>query len=173
MRTAPLLKITITVPGPLLYSTNSFLKLVIGERFRGDIHYVWCSEFFDGSKLASYTSGSLTAPSSDPCAIYRQLKDDVARCDRHSAKIEATKTSLQALAVRWEADGSITSDQAKEIAYMVNNASFNDWRPLIYVIPRHMVEGRIQLVAPERRASLGVEYIVPDLRRSEFDIIEW
>ena len=55
---------------------------------------------------------------------------------------------------------------------MVDNASFEDWRPLVYVIPRAMVESRLEAVPPKKRASFGPEYIITDLRRHEFDIIE-
>ena len=157
---------------PILYSTNPFLKLFINEKFLGDIHYVWCSEAFDSTKLATYSTLAHMPPSSDPCAIYRQLKDDVQRQDKHSAKIQATKASLQSLAIRWRDDGTITDDQMEEIAYMVTNASFDYWRPLVYIIPRDAINARLQVVPPAKRASLRVEYIIPDLRRNEFDIIE-
>jgi hypothetical protein len=63
--------------GPVLYSTNVFLKFHIQEQYRGDIHYVWCSENFDSRKLSAYSSGSLVPPSSNPADIYRQLQQDV------------------------------------------------------------------------------------------------
>lgn len=161
------------MPGPVLYSTNSYLKLLINERFRGDVHYVWCSEVFDSTKQSAYSASSCSAPSSDPCAIYRQLAKDVQKNDRHSAKIEQTKTSLNSLAIRWRDNGDITDNDAEEILYIVNNASFAEWRPLIYVIPRAPLVTRLSLVTPDKRASIGTEFIIPDLARKEFDIIEW
>lgn len=157
---------------PLLYSTNVFLKLHIQERFRGDVHYVWCSESFDGAKHGAYSGASLVAPSSNPADIYRQLKQDIERADRHSAKISAQRASLAALAVDWEKAGEISADERDEIVYMAKNATFNEWRPLIYVIPRDPLKARLKLVAPEKRAGLGIEYIISDLRRHEFDVIE-
>ncbi|HKG47614.1 MAG TPA: hypothetical protein VKB02_12845 [Pyrinomonadaceae bacterium] len=82
------------------------------------------------------------------------------------------KLSLKSLAVSWEAAGEINSEEKEEIVYMVDNASFEDWRPLVYVIPRAMVDLRLKVVPANRRASFGPEYILPDLRRHEFDIIE-
>ena len=157
---------------PLLYSTNVFLKLLIQQQFRGDVHYVWCSESFDSTALPRYSVSSLVAPSSDPANIYRELKEAVRRSDRHCHKISEQKLSLTKLAVDWEAAGEIRTDERDEIVYRVDNATFAEWRPLIYIIPRALVQPRIQVVPAARRASLGPEYIIADLQRSEFDVIE-
>lgn len=158
--------------GLFLYSTSVFLKLHIQERFRKDMHYVWCSEYFDSNKLSSYSPGSLVAPSANPADIYRALRRDVDGKDRHSAKIGELKASLLKLAIEWEGNGEIQASEKDEIAYMVQNASFDYWRPLIYIIPRSLVELRLQLVPPDKRAGFGLEYIISDLKRTEFDIIE-
>ncbi len=60
----------------------------------------------------------------------------------------------------------------EEIIYMTDNATFDEWRPLIYITPRILVESRLKLVPPTNRASLAPEYVITDLRRDEFDIIE-
>lgn len=160
------------MPPPLLYSTNVFLKLLINERFRGDTHYVWCSEFFDSSSLYRYSVNSQVAPSSNPADIYRDLKLAVQKKDQHCYKINEQKVSLKNLAIAWEASGEITAEDKEEIIYRVDNASFDDWRPLLYVIPRTLVDARLQHVPPNKRASFGPEFIIPDLQRGEFDIIE-
>jgi hypothetical protein len=110
--------------GMLLYSTNTFLKFIIQQRFRHDIHWVWCSENFDSKKAPSYSDASLVAPSSNPLDIYHELRRDVAGRDSHSAKITSQKASLQSLAVEWHAKGEINADQKGEILFMVNTASF-------------------------------------------------
>ncbi|HJQ35202.1 MAG TPA: hypothetical protein VJ866_23830 [Pyrinomonadaceae bacterium] len=148
------------------------MKLLIQERFRGDVHYAWCSESFDSSALSRYSLSSQVAPSSNPADIYRELKLAVQKKDQHSYKINEQKLSLKKLAVDWEAAGEITSDDKEEIIYRVDNAAFDDWRPLIYIVPRAAVQSRIQAVPPIKRASFGPEYIIADLRRSEFDVIE-
>ncbi|GFO69749.1 hypothetical protein GMLC_33280 [Geomonas limicola] len=140
--------------------------------FRNDIHYVWCSEFFDGTAQGRYTAGSQTPPSSNPADIYRQLKQDVDRGDLHSAKIAEQKASFLRLAIDWEAAGIISPDEKDEIIYLVNNATSKDWKPLIYVIPQPPVASRLQLVPASQRAGVGREYIISDLTRCEFDIIE-
>jgi hypothetical protein len=159
--------------GPLLYSTNTLLKFFIQQRFRSNIHWVWCSEVFDAKKSASYSDASLVAPSSNPADIYRELQRDVAGKDAHSSKITAQKASLQSLAVQWQASGDITTGQMQEIIYMVTTASIEYWRPLLYVIPRMLVEDRLQLVPIEKRAGFGSEYIIVDLKHDEFELLEF
>lgn len=158
--------------GPLLYSTNVFLKQFLQERYRNDLHYVWCSEYFDSRKLGSYASGALVPPSSNPADIYRELKRDVEGRDLHSSKITAQKASFISLAITWEQNGEISSDERDEITYIVNTAGFEMWRPLLYVIPRAPVESRLQLVPISQRAGFGSEHILADLERSEFDMVE-
>jgi len=101
------------------------------------------------------------------------LQRDVAGKDSHSAKITAQKASLQALAVQWQASGDITTQQMQEIIYMVTTASIEYWRPLLYVIPRVLVNGRLQLVPIDKRAGFGNEYIIADLKRDEFELLEF
>jgi hypothetical protein len=160
------------MPPLLLYSTNVFLKLLIQERFRGDVHYIWCSEYFDSKSLPRYSSSSLIAPSSNPADIYLELRRAVHGKDRHCLKINEQKLSLKSLAITWEASGEISTDNKEEIIYRVDTADFDDWRPLLYIAPRDLVQSRLQVVPPSKRASFGLEYIIPDLKRSEFDIIE-
>lgn len=157
----------------LLYSTNVFLKLLIQQIYRNDVHYVWCSEYFDSKKLSAYTSGVLVAASSNPADIYRDLQHAVQTHDNHNAKIISQKASFISLATTWESDGEISTTQKDDIIYMVTTATFDLWRPLLYVIPRAPVEPQLQLVPVHKRAGLGNEYIIPSLNRSEFDVIEF
>ncbi len=56
---------------------------------------------------------------------------------------------------------------------MVENATNNEWKPLIYLIPRAIIDSsRLKVVPPAKRASFGIEYIIEDLKRDEFDLIE-
>lgn len=156
----------------LLYSTNVYLKLLIQERYRNNLHYVWCSDCFDSTKEPGYTLGSLVAPSSNPVDIYRDLKRDLERSDLHSAKILAQKASFKSLAVKWQQAGEITKLQEQDIVWTVDNASASYWRPLIYVIPRPAVASRLSIVPMSQRASIADEFIIADLARSEFDLME-
>jgi hypothetical protein len=157
----------------LLYSTNCFLKLLIQERYHGDVHYVWCSEAFDSKKLAGYTSAAMVGASSDPASIMRELKRDVETNDLHSAKIESQRASFIARAMNDCTAGTITSDNRDDITYLSDKMPITYWRPLVYIIPMtSALTGRVTEVPAKSRASFGPEFIILDLHRSEFDIIE-
>lgn len=136
------------------------------------MHYVWCAEAFDGTKLAGYSGASTIAPTSNPADIYKTVRAECERGDRHSAKISEWKLNLTALAVRWQQEGKITDQQKQDIVYLVENAPFSQWRPLVYIISRPLVEARMEAVPAAQCASFGPEYIVRDLARHEFDVIE-
>lgn len=157
---------------PLLFSTNCYLKYFIQVSFRRSIHYVWCSEAFDARKKDHYMPVASTAASSNPADIYRELKRAVESGDKHCSKIKEQKASFLRLAVEWEQQNEITRDEREEIAYIVENATHKEWRPILYVIPRILVKDRLQIVAPSKRASIGREFIVPDLKTSEFELVE-
>jgi hypothetical protein len=101
------------------------------------------------------------------------LKEAVNRQDSHNVKIAAQKLSLTKLAIEWENKGEITANEKDEIIYMVDNADFSLWRPLLYVIPYESVKARLQLVPINNRAGFGNEYIISDLKRPEFSIVEF
>jgi len=158
--------------GPVLYSTNCYLKLYLQEKYAGDIHHVWCSEVFDPTKSAGYSASFGVAPSSSPAGIYRRLREDVMAEDKHSPKIIEQRTAFEARAVEWHKAGKINDADKEDIIYLVKNFTFGSFRPLIYVIPRAAVDWRLKPVAAAARAAIGPEYILADLKRSEFDVIE-
>lgn len=102
-------------------------------------------------------------PTSNPLDIYRDLHEAVQRRDMHNAKIIAQKASFAKLAVEWETKGEITTQEKDDIIYMVDNAPFDFWRPLLYVIPADPVKIRLQVVPIHLRAGFGNEYILADL----------
>jgi hypothetical protein len=157
----------------LFYSTNTMLKFRVQQLFFNERHYVWCSQYFDSAKLGRYVQGAMTPPTSDPCAIYRSIKKAINTGDQHGPKIAEQKKNLVALAAKFAKEGTITAEARNEIVGMVKKAQFLDWKPLIYVIPYALVKGREELVDVERRASGEREWIIPDLHRSEFDILEF
>jgi hypothetical protein len=160
------------MPVPLfLYSTNPYIKLLIEERFREDKHYAWCSESFDSAKQPGYSASSLVAASSNPASLYKELREGCKRGEKHCSKIGDTRTRLKALAVEWEQKGEISSEDKEEIILLADDQDPMYWQPLIYVIPRHLVESRLQKVHLGLRASFGREFIIGDLNRNEFDII--
>lgn len=160
------------MPNLLLYSTNVFMKLLIQQKFFGDVHYVWCSEQFDSKAFSPHTSAGLVPASSNPADILRLLLRDVQTPDHHSGKIAEQKASLTKRAIALEKAGSITKAVKEEIVYLVKTAAISQWRPLLYVIPRPPVEPRLKLVPAKLRAGIADEFIIPDLQRNEFDIID-
>jgi hypothetical protein len=156
----------------LLYSTNCFLKYLVQRTYRHDKHYVWCSEFFDSNDAAPRSLASLVPASSSPAEIYSRLRNDVKTKDQHSAKIAEQGASIKRLAVKWHKASEISLEEKEEITCLVKKATFEDWRPLIYIIPRGPVGERAKTVAVKKRAGLGREYIVSDLDGSEFHVIE-
>jgi hypothetical protein len=155
----------------ILYSTNTHLKYRIQEDYLRE-HYVWCSPAFDAAKLGRYALGAGTPPSSDPASIYRSLYRAVVGCDDHDPKIAEQRKGLLGLAVQWFTAGQISERARDDIIAMVTNARFSEWRPLVFLIPYHLVASRVVEVERARRASPEPEYIIPNLKPGEFDIIE-
>lgn len=156
----------------VLYSVNSWLAYVIGRRYYHGQHYVWCTPHFDPSSIPSvdYT----VPPSSSPVEIYRGFREDVNRGDRHSAKIAANRMGiLRGVQCKQDA-GDINNEQASEIASIVDAAQPRDFRPLIFVIPYHLVHDKVSSVPVGQRAHpLSVEFIIDRLPRDCFDVIDF
>ena len=112
-------------------------------------------------------------PSSDPCAIYKDLAVAIANSDSHNAKITQQRASLMALAVDFATKNTISEEDRDTIIAMVQRAPLMDFTPHLYVIPCQAVAARAQFVPPDRRAGSEPEWIIPDLRRDEFDILEF
>ncbi len=160
------------MPGHFLYSTNSYIKQLIQRQFRRDLHYVYCSEVFDARVHGVYSPYAELPPSSNPAEIYRDLRAACASKDRHNEKIASVKNSILRLASEWQERGEITASDEAEIAYILRESQFDDWRPMIYVIRRDLVEPRLREVPITERAGRCIEYIIEDLRREEFDMLE-
>jgi hypothetical protein len=152
------------------FSTNPWIKWYICNRWRGDVHFVWCSEVFDPSSKGASHYGSLIPPTSSPCAIYKDLAAAVRGRDRHNAKIVAHIASISARAEKWRADGEITDAVANEILAIVNRGDFDIWRPMLYIIPcAAIAAARVELVPIAERAGLGDEFRIKDLKGAEFE----
>lgn len=138
------------------------------------MHYVWCSEEFDSSKVRSYSPSGHVPPTSNPVDIYRDLKRAIETGDTHNAKIVEQRNSLLQLAIEWESKGEISAAVSADMSYVVqHHPDFHIWRPLIYVIPlTPSVERRRVAVPLAHCAGLGPEYIIKDLNDFEFDLIE-
>lgn len=154
------------------YSTNTWLAYSIGQHFYSGMHYVWCSPVFDHTGIASLDR--TTPPSSSPAEIYYDLARDVARGDQHSAKICTNRLGILRGAGARKKAGRITTEQYTDIVGIVDLARVSDFRPLLYVIPHHGVRRAVKEVPICKRAHpLAIEYLIEDLARDRFDVIEW
>ena len=156
----------------VLYSTSSWLAYIIAERYYGGYHYIWCTPHFDPSSVPSisYT----VPPSSSPAEIYRNLREDVKRGDRHSAKIAANKAGILKGMEYKMTTREITKEQASEIASIVDAAEPRDFKPLIFVVPFALVAKLIKPVPVNQRAHpLSIEFIIDKLPREKFDVIDF
>lgn len=154
----------------LLYSTNTRLAYLISKRYYGDLHYVWCTPYFDSKSLAphDYT----IPPTSSPGEIYHNLYEEVIRGDRHSSKIEDNKRGILEGANAKRKAGVINEQQEQEIAQIVEQAMILDFKPLLYIIPFNLVTNLVEEVPVNKRAHpLSVEYLIKELPRHLFDII--
>jgi len=160
------------MPPLLLYSVNPYLKYFIHQKYRGDVHFVWCSEYFDSKKVGAYSPGSVIPPSSNPASLYERLKEAAESEDEGDLKIIQQKNALKSLAIDWEKAGQITTVEKEDIIVSIDEGHFKQWRPLIYLIPRTLVDSRLIAVSRPNRASLGMEFQIPDLKGSEFEVIQ-
>lgn len=68
----------------------------------------------------------------------------------------------------------ITELQHQLILRKIEKSSVSDYRPLLYLIPGHLVEDKLEEVLVEDTANpLGTEYRIPNLLSHEFDILEF
>ena len=158
--------------GLLLYSTNAWITWHIKKTFYDDVHYVWCSEYFDPQAQGVDHAASLIPVSSSPAEIYRRLEADIKSEDTHSESISRIRSSMTAAATRWLNDSKISQESYEEIISLLEISGFKDFRPMIYVIPKSAVKAdQIEAVPPEERAGAGPEYRIATLQGSEFDLI--
>jgi hypothetical protein len=157
----------------VLYSTNPWITLEIGRKYRNGKYYVWCSEHYDPRKAAAASAAALIAPSSSPKGIFDHLESDCAREDGHSALIKGYRKTYRNLAKAWHADGSIDRNQKDEIIATIQSASWQIWRPVLFIIPRAGIDdSRVHRVPAKNRAAYGEEYQIRDLDVAEFEVIE-
>lgn len=154
----------------LLYSANTWLAFMIAEKYYGNIHYVWCTSYFDSksSPPITYT----IPPSSSPFEIYLGFQNDVNKRDTHSSKIKENREGLLRGVEAKLKKGVINKKVADEIRYIINNADISDFNPLIYVIPFHIVKKMLQPVSVDKRArAISDEFIIENLPKEFFDVI--
>ena len=159
------------MPNPLiLYSTNTRLAYLISKRYYGNLHYVWCTPYFDSQSISAHDY--TVPPTASPSEIYHSLYQEVIRDDRHSAEIRENKDGLRKGVIAKREAGIITEGQRQEIETILNRTGIQDFKPLLYVIPFNLVADLVDEVPVDERAHpLSVEYIIRELPRHLFDVI--
>jgi hypothetical protein len=154
----------------LLYSTTTWLAHQISHNFYKGQFWVYCAPTFSGP-VGSHAPPS--PPSSTPKGIYWSFLEDVRGKDLHSAKILQNRAGLKKGAIAKQADGAIAPDELADIHWIIDSATIEDFRPLLYVIPQIGVASRLKRVSPKHAANpFSVEYIIEDLKASEFHALE-
>lgn len=68
--------------------------------------------------------------------------------------------------------GLIDETTFATINQMIETATISDFRPLIYIIPRALVEKKLRRVPVDQTANpFSVEFQILDLEKTEFEII--
>lgn len=157
----------------LLFSVSTRLAFYINETFYGH-HFAWCSPVFNTEKLDSFHTFKNIPPSSNPYTIYDRYKRDVSASDFHSSCIIQNKAGLKNGAIQKLAVGIIDGADFSRINAIIDTALISQYSPLLYLIPTEIVKNRIQLVDVNKTANpLSVEYLIHDLKKSEFEIIDY
>jgi hypothetical protein len=158
---------------PVLYSTNPWFTELVCEHYRHQRYQGWCSEIFDPASVDPNSLSALTAPGSSPKTLYYNLLQAVRSSDQGNQKIVRYRTTFRRLARDWFSRSEISRDDRDNVLAMLPKGPWDIWRPRLYVIPRARVEesGRLYAVPVQKRAGIGPEFQILDLRRSEFDII--
>jgi hypothetical protein len=157
----------------LYYSTNSYLAFQLAENYYRGKHFVWCSPVFAPEELSELDIRKNIPPSSSPNKIYIKLIEDIHRADMHSSLIEQNKSGLKKGALIHHKAGIIDDNDLVRINKLIDSAKLKDFRPLLYLIPKNLVESKIIEVDIDDKANpLDVEYQIVDLNKNEFEIIQ-
>lgn len=154
----------------IYYSCGTQLSYEICQQYYGQLHYAWCSPFFDAD--STFSLHNSVPPSSNPRTIYWSLKKDVDACDLHSSKIKELRRGIQkGAAIKMKA-GIISKQQYLDIDRTIKRSQLRDFSPLMFVIPVQPLEGKFVPAAVGARANpLSEEYIITDLPRDLFDVL--
>lgn len=148
----------------LLYSTNTELSYKIAKEYYDNTFYVWCTEAFDAA---------LQPGTSNPRTLCSRYLDQILKNDRHAVEIAQNKAGILKGATEKLKQGVITEEQHKEISVRVAYAEMEAFYPVIFLIDKRAVKGRLEVVEAKNAASNhSVEYIIKDLKWNEFEMIK-
>ena len=142
--------------------------------FYGGTHHVWCSPVFNPDSLDRSDPRSRIPPSSSPYHIYRGFKDSVDKNDMHSRIIENNIHGIQRGAAIMLEEGTITTSSFGRINDIISRTTTKEFSPRLLVIPYHRVRKKVIRVDVDKTANpLSIEYLIKDLKPSEFHAIEF
>jgi hypothetical protein len=155
----------------ILYSTNTALSYKIAKKYYRNEHFVWCTFRFNPRSTLGILEEN--PQSSDPYYRYRQLSCEISGPDGHGALIRETKAGLKKGAEIKYSTGIINELQRNEILTIVEKASLQEFKPLLYAIPYSKVKHILKEVPIGDRASpTSDEYIIESLSEDCFDILD-
>ena len=155
----------------VLFSTNTLLAYWINEKYYDTKHFVYCNRF---SHFQAAPRSTVMPPSSTPCTLYKAFENDVMNNDAHSAVIAQNRVGLLRGAAAKRKRGVITAQQETEIKQIVDVATNQDFKPLLYVIPYALVEKQVKPVPVANKAhAFSEEFIIEELSRESFEFVEF
>lgn len=148
----------------LLYSTNTELAYKIAKKYYYGTFYVWCTDAFDAA---------LQPGTSNPRTLCSRYLDQILKNDEHAVEIKNNKAGILKGANEKLKQGVITQEQYNEISARVAYAEKEAFYPIVFLIDRRAVKGRLEVVEAKDAASVhSVEYIIKDLKWNEFETIK-
>jgi len=157
----------------VLCSAATLLSYRIAEHYYKGRHYVWCAPFLNGDFRSGRGPAIKTPPSADPIQIYYHYLDAVESGDTHSSYIDRNRVGLRRGSGERKKQGVITKRAYNDILEIVEYASLQDFRPIMYIVPFAKVKDSIEAVPPNRKAGVfSQEFIIRDLKEKSFHITQ-
>ncbi|MGN1367968.1 MAG: hypothetical protein ACI4WX_03795 [Aristaeellaceae bacterium] len=150
---------------PFLFSTTTKFAYNIDNDFYGGKHYVWAALKFDDLEEQ--------AANSNPLTIANNFIKEVITTDGHCDRINANIVGVRRGAAMMLRSGAIDQQTQKRISNRINDAYYEDFLPLVYVIDTSKVASRIIEVPPAYAAlPNSPEYKIMDLQSGEYELID-
>lgn len=150
---------------PFLYSTTTKLAHDIDNFYYNRKHYVWVALYVDNLDVQ--------AASSNPLTIAADFAKGIVTVDRHNEKILGNIVGVRNGVQYMFESKKIDRKAKKAITAMLQNARFEDFYPMIYIIDTKKVNSRIVPVPPKEGArASSPEYKIFDLQEGEYELID-
>lgn len=150
---------------PLLFSTTTKLAYNIDNYYYGRKHYVWVALYVDNLDIQ--------AASSNPITIAADFAKGIVTKDRHNEKILGNIVGVRN-GVQFMYKAERISKKTKDaIISKINDATFEDFYPMLYIIDTKKVSSRIVPVpAKDGARASSPEYKIFDLQDGEYELID-